>query len=111
MEDHLGSFLHIIASDVPLEAQKSSKKHKLEALWNESDMEKLFGQLKEYNVLLNTILKHLQRYGEFDSNWLKNSDKQDKMIDMMTNQEKNTREHVPGSGISSQTCQSFCYLS
>lgn len=64
LEKHVADMLDIGDSDVPLKAQMTSKTDKLKALYNESDMKELFGQLKDYNALLNTILNHLQRYDD-----------------------------------------------
>jgi hypothetical protein len=63
LEKHVSDLLETGNSDVPLKAQMTSKTDKLKALYNESDMRELYGQLKDYNALLNTILNHLQRYG------------------------------------------------
>ncbi|CAD0097344.1 unnamed protein product [Aureobasidium mustum] len=76
LERHVSDLLDTASSEMPLKAQKASRTDNLKALYNESDMKELFGQLKDYNALLNTILNQLL------------SDKQNTMIDMMTNQEK-----------------------
>ncbi|KEQ74143.1 hypothetical protein M436DRAFT_81541 [Aureobasidium namibiae CBS 147.97] len=61
LETHVSDLLNIAASDVPSMAQKTARIDKLKALYNESDMKELFGQFKDYNALLNTVLHHLQR--------------------------------------------------
>ncbi|KAH0365250.1 hypothetical protein KCU65_g6186, partial [Aureobasidium melanogenum] len=76
LERHVLHLLDAAGSEMPLKAQKASRTDKLKALYKESDMKVLFGQLKDYNALLNTMLNQLH------------SNKQDRMIDMMTNQEQ-----------------------
>jgi hypothetical protein len=63
LQTHVSDLQDIAASDIPIKAQNSSATVKLKALYNESDMKELFGQLKDYNERLDTILIHLQRYG------------------------------------------------
>jgi hypothetical protein len=62
LDTHVSELLDVGVSDIPLKAQNTSRTDKLKALYNESDMKELFGQLKDYNALLDTILNHLQRY-------------------------------------------------
>ncbi|KAG9664808.1 hypothetical protein KCU64_g416, partial [Aureobasidium melanogenum] len=76
LEKHVSDLLDTAGSEMPLKAQKTSRKDKLKALYNESEMEGLFVQLKDHNALLNTMFNQLH------------SDNQNRMIDMMTNQEK-----------------------
>jgi hypothetical protein len=61
LEKHVTALLDVDSSDIPLKAQQTSKKGKWKALYNESDMKELLGQLKDNNALLNTILNILQR--------------------------------------------------
>jgi hypothetical protein len=65
LEKHVAELLNVANRDIPLEAQKIPWTAKLKAVYNESDMKELFGQLKDYNALLNTIRNHLQRYENF----------------------------------------------
>ncbi|KAH0337686.1 hypothetical protein KCU81_g7952, partial [Aureobasidium melanogenum] len=76
LEKHVSDLLDTAASEMPLKAQKTSRKDKLKALYNEYEMERLFAQLKDHNALLNTMLNQLLSHN------------QNRMIDMMTNQEK-----------------------
>jgi len=62
LENHVSELLDVAAGDVLLEAQKTSKKKVLLALYNESDMEELLSKLKEQNALLDTVLSFVQRY-------------------------------------------------
>lgn len=63
LEKHVTHPIDTAGSEMPLKAQKASRTDKLKAFYNESDMKELFGQLKDYNALLNTILNQLLRYG------------------------------------------------
>jgi hypothetical protein len=69
LEKHVSDLLDVGDSNIPLKAQKTSRTDKLKALYNESDMKELFGQLKDHNAMLVTILNHLQRYDEHRSEY------------------------------------------
>jgi hypothetical protein len=62
LEENVKKLIGVVSSDVPLQAQKTSMKDKLKALYNESDMKEILGQLKEHNTLLTTMLSLIQRY-------------------------------------------------
>ncbi|KEQ79671.1 tricorn protease domain 2-containing protein [Aureobasidium pullulans EXF-150] len=93
LEKHVTQLLHVASSEVPLKAQHTSRTGKWKALYNESDMKELLGQLKDNNTLLNTILNVLQRDQQRVS-----MSKQDKMMDMMANQEKTLQNMLRARG-------------
>ncbi|THZ06698.1 tricorn protease domain 2-containing protein [Aureobasidium pullulans] len=67
LEKHVIQLLNVASSEVPLKAQHTSRTGKWKALYNESDMKELLGQLKDNDTLLNTILNVLQRYNDDSS--------------------------------------------
>ncbi|THY22533.1 tricorn protease domain 2-containing protein [Aureobasidium pullulans] len=93
LEKHVTQLLNVASSEVPLKAQHTSRTDKWKALYNESDMKELLGQLKDNNTLLNTILNVLQRDQQRVS-----MSKQDKMMDMMANQEKTLQNMLRARG-------------
>jgi hypothetical protein len=62
LENHLSDLLEVDVSDIPLTTQNASRLDKLKALYNESDMEKLVGQLRYYNADLNYTSTNLLMY-------------------------------------------------
>jgi hypothetical protein len=62
LENHVADLVDVAANDVSLKAQKTSKKNKFLALYNESDMEELLSLLKEQNALMITVTGFVQRY-------------------------------------------------
>jgi len=62
LEQYVSDLLDGANSDIPLKAQKTARRKKWEALYNESDMTQLFGQLQNYNNLLGNLLRRLDRY-------------------------------------------------
>ncbi|OBW67174.1 MAG: Uncharacterized protein AUREO_027510 [Aureobasidium pullulans] len=93
LEKHVTQLLHVASSEVPLKAQHTSRTGKWKALYNEPDMKELLGQLKDNNTLLNTILNVLQ----CDQQRVSMS-KQDKMMNMMANQEKTLQNMLRARG-------------
>ncbi|TIA37967.1 tricorn protease domain 2-containing protein [Aureobasidium pullulans] len=93
LEKHVTQLLHVASSEVPLKAQHTSRTGKWKALYNESDMKELLGQLKDNNTLLNTILNVLQ----CDQQRVSMS-KQDKLMNMMANQEKTLQNMLRARG-------------
>ncbi|GAB7338283.1 hypothetical protein MBLNU457_4602t1 [Dothideomycetes sp. NU457] len=62
LETHVYDLLGVPPGDVSLAAQKTGKRKKLKAVYNESDMKILHGQLKDYHSTLNTILNVSQSH-------------------------------------------------
>lgn len=62
LQRHVEDLLDTASSAMPLKAQKASRIDKLKLLDNRSDIEELFGKLKDYNALSKAILNQLQRY-------------------------------------------------
>ncbi|THZ96885.1 tricorn protease domain 2-containing protein [Aureobasidium pullulans] len=83
LEKHVTHLRHFNSSDVYLQAQHISTWGKLKAVYNESELKELLGQLKDNNALLNTVLNLLQSDQQGMS-----MNKQDKILNKMANQEK-----------------------
>lgn len=62
LEQYVSDLLDGANSDIPLKAQKTSRRKKWEALYNESEMTQLFGLLQNYNNLLTNLLSCLEKY-------------------------------------------------
>lgn len=62
LEGYVKNLLNVNADEMFLVAQNASRLERIKALYNESDMKELLGQLRDHSSLLQVLINVMQRY-------------------------------------------------